>query len=232
MVFWVSIHPRLLARPQEMGREVSRWMYVMIGRLIYEVGELDGWQVLPFLKGAASSGKSTILTRVCRNLYDQADVGTLSNNIERKFGLSALADKLLFIGPEIKADIQLEQAEFQSIVSGETVQVGGEPPRTPLPGTLWDPGGLGDWGTPGDPGDCGTLRDPCGTLGTVGPCGRLGTPGDPWGPLRDPGDPADPWGPLGTPAGPRGPRGPLGTPRTMGDFGQAFARGLHRGAGP
>ena len=56
---------------QEMGRDVSRWMYVMIGRLIYEVGELDGWQVLPFLKGAASSGKSTILTRVCRNLYDQ-----------------------------------------------------------------------------------------------------------------------------------------------------------------
>ena len=108
---------------QEMSADVSRWMYVMIGRLIYEVGELDGWQVLPFLKGAASSGKSTILTRVCRNLYDQADVGTLSNNIERKFGLSALADKLLFIGPEIKADIQLEQAEFQSIVSGETVQV-------------------------------------------------------------------------------------------------------------
>ena len=30
---------------QEMTEEVSRWMYAMIGRLIYEVGELDGWQV-------------------------------------------------------------------------------------------------------------------------------------------------------------------------------------------
>lgn len=80
-------------------------------------------QVVFFLKGAASSGKSTILTRVCRGLYEPADVGTLSNNIERKFGLSALADKLLFIGPEIKSDIALEQAEFQSIVSGESVQV-------------------------------------------------------------------------------------------------------------
>ena len=65
--------------------------------------------MLPFLKGAASSGKSTILTRVCRGLYEPADVGTLSNNIERKFGLSALHDKLLFIGPEIKSDIALEQ---------------------------------------------------------------------------------------------------------------------------
>lgn len=108
---------------QGMEEDVCRWLYVMIGRLIYEVNELDGWQVLPFLKGAASSGKSTILNRVCRGLYEPADVGTLSNNIERKFGLSALHDKLLFVGPEIKADIQLEQAEFQSIVSGESVQV-------------------------------------------------------------------------------------------------------------
>jgi phage/plasmid-associated DNA primase len=108
---------------QDMGSEVSRWMYVLIGRLIYWVNELDGWQVIPYLKGAASSGKSTILTRVCRRFYDMADVGVLSNNIERKFGVSALCDKFLFIGPEIKADIQLEQAEFQSIVSGESIQV-------------------------------------------------------------------------------------------------------------
>jgi hypothetical protein len=108
---------------QDMSREVSWWMYAMIGRMIYEVNELDGWQVVPFLKGAASSGKSTILTRVCQSLYERDDVGVLSNNIERKFGLSAIYDKLIFIGPEIKADIQLEQAEFQSIVSGEAVQV-------------------------------------------------------------------------------------------------------------
>ncbi len=36
---------------QEMGEDVSRWMYAMIGRLIYEVGELDGWQVTFSLGG-------------------------------------------------------------------------------------------------------------------------------------------------------------------------------------
>eukprot|EP00798_Chlamydomonas_sp_ICE-L_P009293 gene9293-biopygen9180 len=75
---------------QKMSPDVSWWMYVFIGRLIYEVGELDEWQVLPYLKGAASTGKSTILTRVCREIYDAHDV---------------------------------EQAEFQSVVSGETLQV-------------------------------------------------------------------------------------------------------------
>ena len=108
---------------QEFTREVSEWMYVLLGRLIYEVGEMDGWQVIPYLKGQASSGKSTILLKVCRNFYDREDVGVLSNNIEKKFGLSSFADKYLFVAPEIKGDMQMEQAEFQSIVSGEDVLV-------------------------------------------------------------------------------------------------------------
>lgn len=65
---------------------------------------------------------STII-KVCKDLYDTVDVGVLSNNIEKKFGLSAFWNKLLFVAPEIKADLQIEQAEFQSIVSGEDVQV-------------------------------------------------------------------------------------------------------------
>lgn len=108
---------------QNMSESVCNWMCIMIGRLIYETNDLDSWQVIPFLKGAASSGKSTILSRVCRGLYDPSDVGTMSNNIEKKFGLSALLNKFVFIGPEIKGDMQLEQAEFQSIVSGESIQV-------------------------------------------------------------------------------------------------------------
>lgn len=108
---------------QEFPEDVARWMYVFIGRLIYEVGELDGWQVIPFLKGTAGSGKSTIALKVCGNLFEKSDVGILSNNIERKFGISAFSDKYLFVAPEIKNDLQMEQAEFQSIVSGEDIQV-------------------------------------------------------------------------------------------------------------
>lgn len=102
---------------------VCRWMYVFVGRLLYEVGEMDCWQVIPFLKGTAGSGKSTIALKVCGNLFEKADIGILSNNIERKFGISAFCDKYLFVAPEIKGDLQMEQAEFQSIVSGESVQV-------------------------------------------------------------------------------------------------------------
>ena len=66
---------------------------------------------------------STIILKVCKMFYDAQDVGVLSNNIERKFGLSAFYDKYLFLAPEIKSDLGIEQAEFQSVVSGEDLQV-------------------------------------------------------------------------------------------------------------
>ena len=80
-------------------------------------------QIIPFLKGMASSGKSTVLLKVAKNFFDAIDVGVLSNNIEKKFGLSGFYEKYLFIAPEIKNDLQIEQAEFQSVVSGEDLQV-------------------------------------------------------------------------------------------------------------
>lgn len=108
---------------QKFGPDISRWLYVFIGRLLYEVDELDAWQVIPFFKGQAGTGKSTLLLKVCAQFFDADDVGILSNNIERKFGLYAIADKLIFVAPEIKGDLQMEQAEFQSVVSGEAVQL-------------------------------------------------------------------------------------------------------------
>lgn len=108
---------------QDMSPEVCRWMYVLIGRLMYDLNEHDGWQVIPYLMGQAGSGKSSILVKVCRSLYELTDVGVLSNNMEKKFGLAAFANKYIFIAPEIKHDLQLEQAEFQSLVSGESLQL-------------------------------------------------------------------------------------------------------------
>jgi len=108
---------------QHFDIDVSKWLYVFMGRLCFEVGDLDGWQVIPFLKGIARSGKSTIITKVCRKFYECEDVATLSNNIEKKFGLQSIYRGLMFISPEIKGDLQLEQAEFQSLVSGEDVSV-------------------------------------------------------------------------------------------------------------
>jgi len=107
---------------QEFSEDVARWVYVFVGRLFFELGELDNWQVALFLEGVAGSGKSTI-TKIVKKFYETCDVGVLSNNIEKTFGLSSLKDKLLFLAPEIKGDLRLEQSEFQLLVEGGDMQL-------------------------------------------------------------------------------------------------------------
>ena len=87
---------------QKLEPEVCDWAYVMGGRLCFDVGEMDGWQVIPFFKGIARSGKSTLITKVFKKFYEPEDVGTLSNNIEKKFGLSKTVYSLAKNGFQIK----------------------------------------------------------------------------------------------------------------------------------
>jgi NOL1/NOP2/fmu family ribosome biogenesis protein len=123
---WYTIptpHMQTVMDYQRFNEDVCRWLYVFIGRLCFDVGDMDSWQVIPFLKGIARSGKSTLITKVCKKFYDTEDVRTLSNNIEKKFGLWSIHDGFMFISPEVKGDLALEQAEFQSMVSGEDVSI-------------------------------------------------------------------------------------------------------------
>ncbi len=107
---------------QEFEEDVARWVYVFVGRLFFDLGELDNWQVALFLEGIAGSGKSTI-TKLVKKFYETADIGVLSNNIEKTFGLGALKDKLLILAPEIKGDFKLEQSEFQLLIEGGDMQL-------------------------------------------------------------------------------------------------------------
>jgi len=107
---------------QNMPEDAIRWMYVFSGRIVFWVNELDTWQVILFIKGVAGTGKSTF-GRVVSSFYPAADVAILSTNIERKFGLANVYDKLLFVCYEVRNNFGLEQAEFQSMVSGEEMSV-------------------------------------------------------------------------------------------------------------
>ena len=123
---WYDIptpHMQSVLDYQKFDEEVCKWMYVMGGRICFELNDMDNWQIIPFLKGIARSGKSTIITKIFKKFYGSDDVKTLSNNSEKKFGLSSIYDAFVFIAPEVKGDISLEQAEFQSIVSGEDVSI-------------------------------------------------------------------------------------------------------------
>lgn len=105
---------------QHWSPDVRRWVFVLLGRLFYDVGEFDDWQVVPFLKGLAGTGKSAVLNFV-REVYEDSDVGIISNTIEKQFGLSAVSDKYLAIADDIRKNMQLDQTEFQNSISGNGV---------------------------------------------------------------------------------------------------------------
>lgn len=95
---------------------------MLLGRMLYNVGQLDNWQIIPFLLGSGGTGKSTI-NNIVRTFYDHEDVGIMGNNYQKTFGLADIYDKFAFIAPEIKRDWGIDQAEFQEIVSGGKINV-------------------------------------------------------------------------------------------------------------
>lgn len=102
--------------------ECIEWALALLGRMLYEVSDLDNWQIGLFFKGVAGSGKSTIINFM-RLLYPPHRVGAMSSNGEDKFGLSALYDKLMYVCAEVKEDFTLNQADWQSMISGEDVSI-------------------------------------------------------------------------------------------------------------
>jgi hypothetical protein len=108
---------------QEWPEEVQRWLCVMIGRNLYNTGQLDNWQIVAFFLGQAGTGKSTMLMYILKKIYQEGDVVVMSNNIEGKFGLWNIYDKLMYVAPEVKNNFGLEQADFQTIISGEGMNI-------------------------------------------------------------------------------------------------------------
>jgi hypothetical protein len=107
---------------QKFPFEVKCWFFAMMGRLLFDVGEKDNWEIFPFFKGLAGSGKSVLLKHICR-LYAASDVGTLMSKGQANFGVEHLIEKFLFVCYDLDKDMNLPQMTWNSMVSGETISI-------------------------------------------------------------------------------------------------------------
>jgi len=108
---------------QNVSVTMKRWVYALfIGRMLYNVGEMDDYQIHPFVKGLANTGKSKMLD-VIRSIYNYNDVGILPNNIEVVFGLAPIANKFIAIADDIRTNIKLDQSDFQNMASGNAMSL-------------------------------------------------------------------------------------------------------------
>jgi hypothetical protein len=107
---------------QRLSEGVKRCYFSMLGRGIYDLGEIDNWQVALFIKGQAETGKSTLL-KFIQSWYNIEDVATLSSNIESTFGASMLVGKYIVVGDDLGEGLTLDQQLFQNMVSGNDVSL-------------------------------------------------------------------------------------------------------------
>ena len=95
--------------------EVMRFIYALLGRIFFKNGEMEDWQVIIWIVGLPGTGKSQFCILV-RHFYEEDDVGIISNNIEKQFGLSqAVCGKLLYVASEVRADFKLDLSEMLSL---------------------------------------------------------------------------------------------------------------------
>ena len=103
---------------QEFTDEIQMWLCIFMGRMAFNIGELDNWQCLLYLLGQAGTGKSTILMKILQKWYDEEDVGVISNNIDTKYGIKPHANKMMVLAPEISENFKMEQTDWQLLVEG------------------------------------------------------------------------------------------------------------------
>ena len=98
---------------------------ILIGRLLYQLGQYDDFQVFPFIRGIANTGKSVIVDYVCEHLLPSQEVGKVCANIQDKFGLEALYQKRIVAMTETFKNMNraLPKSIFQDLISGGSVSV-------------------------------------------------------------------------------------------------------------
>lgn len=108
----------------QIDRNVADVLCALIGRSLFKVNQLDGWQVMVFLVGSAGTGKNTILS-IISSLFAPGAVGKIVPKREDVFALSSLADKEVVLGREMppKTSALLPQGSMQTMTSGEGMEV-------------------------------------------------------------------------------------------------------------
>lgn len=104
------------------GDKVIDWAYILLGRLLFEVNQKDSWQIMPMFIGRAGTGKSLILSTVAK-FFDDADVAVVSNDAQKGFGLETVYNKKLWMVKEVKHDFAIDQAQLQSMITGEEMSI-------------------------------------------------------------------------------------------------------------
>lgn len=93
-------------------------LYACKGRLFFEVGERDNFEMTLMKEGVGGCGKSTDM-KLQQMFFPPHLRGILSSNMQPQFGMSAVAKAKVIYCNEVSAELNITQEEWQTSTSGE-----------------------------------------------------------------------------------------------------------------
>ncbi len=112
------------AARRELNGDCAEVLCGLLGRLLFRVGQLDSWQVYPYIVGVGGTGKSLLLT-VVESMFLKGGVAALASAREKEFGLANLSYADLVVGRDVpqKVSQALGEDDMRAMVSGESMLV-------------------------------------------------------------------------------------------------------------
>ena len=98
------------------------WLWALLGRLFFMVGELDSNEMTLFFQGIGGCGKTTII-KTWQKFWPAHLRGIMSSNMQEQFGMSSLEKAYICFCGEVSANLKIVQEEWQDAVSGAEVSL-------------------------------------------------------------------------------------------------------------
>ena len=111
-----------ILKDQGHGEDVIYWVKVFLGRMCFNLGVHDDWQICLFFRGVAGSGKSSLL-KLFSKIYLPSDIGILMSDGQATFSDEHLLGKFVILAMDVDTNMKFSEARFNSFVSAEMVAV-------------------------------------------------------------------------------------------------------------
>ena len=98
---------------------IGKIFCAMLGRLLFEVNQLDKWRVMLYILGPKNTGKTELWKAIVQRFFDMSNVYTYEREPD-KFSVQAMVGKEIAVAPDLKTQVQ-DAGTLQSMVCGEAV---------------------------------------------------------------------------------------------------------------
>lgn len=119
---------------QEFSRHTQEIFWVLLGRCLYDAGTefifenneiiSERWQVAICYYGLRGTGKSQLIN-IFRHIYQEKDIGIISNEMRKIQGFENLDQKYIILGSDIKSGFWMNRADWQILVENGILNIQG-----------------------------------------------------------------------------------------------------------